>query len=138
MTIKKQHFWIDREYERIPVDIPCLVGLAGDTGLPAGIINLSAGGLKFGCNRDVFNQLLPEDQRVPGLVSDIEIDIEFRLPDAEGGTSETIRNRATIIHTERLAQDRYTLGVRFSGLDEADAGVIRSGIEVILARRDLP
>jgi hypothetical protein len=134
MTVNKQHFWIDREHDRISTEIPCRVGPAGDNGLQAVIINLSAGGLKFACTREVFNLLLPEDQRIPGQVSDVEMEIQFQLHNDDKKQPLSVRTRARIIHTERLAQDSYTLGVQFIALNEADDNGIKSCIRYMSAR----
>jgi hypothetical protein len=136
MTIKKQHFWIDREHERIATKMPCLIGPDSDNAKPAVIINLSAGGLKFACNREAFNLLLPEDQRIPGQVSDVEIGIQFKLPVAGENTPLAIHTRGRIIHTERLAQDSYTLGVQFIDLDENDGLAIAAHIRHVFANSE--
>lgn len=135
MTINKQHFWIDREHERISAEIPCQAGPVGGTRKPAVISNLSVGGLKFACNREVFNLLLPEDQRIPGQVSGVETDIHFQLHNPEREKPLDISTRARIMHTERLAQDRYTIGVQFIALRDAERGGIKSYIEAEVARK---
>ena len=134
MTVNKQHFWIDREHDRISTEIPCRVGPPGSDGMQAVIINLSAGGLKFACTREVFNLLLPEDQRIPGQVGDVEIALQFQLHNDDKAEPLAVSTRARIIHTERLAQDSYTLGVQFIALNEADDDGIRSCIRYMTAR----
>jgi hypothetical protein len=129
MTTNKQHFWIDREYERITTEISCQAGPLGGNRKTAVIINLSAGGLKFACNREVFNLLLPEDQRIPGQVIDVDIEIDFRLEYLGRENPLPVRTRARIVHTERLAQDRYTLGVQFIALGDAESRGIESYLQ---------
>lgn len=126
MTINKQHFWIDREYERIYTQIPCQAGPVGSARQPGVITNLSAGGLKFTCDRELFNLMLPEEQRIPGQVSDVEIDIHFRLRDPNREQALDIQTRARIIHTERLAQNSYTLGIQFIALRDAERDSIKA------------
>jgi hypothetical protein len=128
MAIKKQHFWIDRKHDRVITEIPCQVSPLSGSRKGATIINLAAGGLKFACTQEVFNLLLPEEQRIPGQVIDIDIDIQFQLQAAGRKKPLSIRTTARIIHTERLAQDSYTLGAQFIALHDAD---IR-GIELYL------
>jgi len=128
MAIKKQHFWIDRKHDRINTDIPCQVSPVSGNRKGATIINLSAGGLKFACTQEVFNLLLPEEQRIPGQVIDIDIEIQFQLQPTGIEKPLLVHTTARIIHTERLAQDSYTLGAQFIALHDAD---IR-GIELYL------
>lgn len=136
MTINKQHFWIDREHPRIAIELPCEAGPVGGARNPAIITDLSAGGLKFTCNRAVFKLLLPEDQRIPGQVSDVDIDIRFQLHNPGHNKPLAIRSRAHIIHTERLAQDSYTLGIQFIALQDSDRSGIMTFIEAALARTE--
>jgi hypothetical protein len=135
MTTKKQHFWIDREHERITTEITGEAGPAGGPRKPAVITNLSAGGLKFACDREAFNLMLPENQRIPGQVSDVEIDIQFELRTPDRENPFAICTRVRIIHTERLAQDSYTLGVQFIALSHADRDSLQSYLEAEAARR---
>jgi len=133
MSIKKQHFWIDREHVRITTRIPCQVGPVGGVKQGATIVNLSAGGLKFACTQAVFTLLLPEEQRIPGQVIDVDIGMHFQLQGADDDPV-TIDTAARIIHTERLAQDNYTLGVQFTALNDADTRVIETFIEKFAAQ----
>ena len=134
MAINKQHFWIDREHDRITTEISCQVCPAGGNRNTAIIINLSAGGLKFTCNRAVFNQLLPEDQRIPGQVSGVEIEIQFQLRVAGRKKPLTIRAQARLIYTERLAQDSFTLGAQFIALRETEIRGIENYMQQINAQ----
>ena len=117
---KKQHFWIDRKDGRINTDLTCRVGLEQGTPCTAQILNLSAGGLKFSCTEETIVHLLPEDQRTPGLVSDVIIEVRFQLPLAGRKKPALIQCNAGIVHTERLAQDVYHIGVQFLGLGDTD------------------
>ena len=134
MAIKKQHFWIDREHERITTETPCQVGPVGGSRQRAMIINLSAGGVKFSCNQDVFSLLLPEDQRIPGQVTDVDIEIHFQLQAAGRRKPLSIRTRARLIHTERLAQDSYTLGAKFLDMRDVDSRGIENYMQQVNAR----
>jgi hypothetical protein len=128
VDIKQQHLKIDRQYQRISTDLPCRAGLAGSKPSAVRILNLSIGGLKFSCRREAFHSLHPADQRTPGRVVDvmIELDFELQLP----GQPATIFNtRATVIHSERLSQDEFHIGVQFSGLDAATFEVLKAYIE---------
>ena len=116
----QQHLWINRKYERVGVDLPCELSFPGGGSVPVRILNLSVGGLKFSCDQDTFYRVLPEDQRTPGLVTGVEIAISFQIPSArEAPTS--LQLTVSVIHTERLAQDNYHVGVMFT--DMAKPGV---------------
>ena len=69
MSFKKQHLWIDRKDKRISLSLPCQVRGTDERACAGRIINLSAGGMKFACNRETFELLLPEGQRTPGMIS---------------------------------------------------------------------
>ena len=107
-----------RKHFRIKTDIPCVMGLRRDTLSPARIVDLSSGGLKFRCDRSTIHGILPEDQRTPGRVWDVEIEIHFTLQ--TGAPPEVVVDaRARVIHSERLAQDAFHVGVEFTELDAA-------------------
>ena len=72
--------------------------------------------------------MLPEDQRTPGRVVDVVIEIDFKLQPT-GQTAEDFHSRAKIIHSERLAQDEFHIGVQFIGMDDAALQVLRAWID---------
>jgi hypothetical protein len=95
--------------------------------MPVRILNLSIGGLKFSCGLQVINSILPEDQRTPGQILDVEMDLLFQLPQGEA-SALPIRTRARVVHSERLAQDEFHVGVQFMNLSEAISGPLESHI----------
>lgn len=115
---KQQHLRINRRYLRIDADIPCEVGVPGEKRRSARILNLSAGGLKFSCDQETFHRIIPEDQRTPGPVLDVEIEIQFALQPGEHRET-AFDTRASVVHSERLAQDLFHVGIQFSDLDNA-------------------
>jgi hypothetical protein len=123
----KQHLRIDRAHQRISADIPCRAGLPAGERSAARILNLSAGGLKFSCRRDAFYSMVPEDQRTPGRVVDVMIEVEFELQPS-GQPASGVQTQATIIHSERLAQDEFHIGVQFIGMDEETSRLLNSYI----------
>ena len=127
MAEKKQHLWIDRQYTRITTSLPCNITGPAIQPAPVEMLNLSAGGMKFSCSRSVFTNLLPENQRTPGLVLDVFVEIEFQLP-LSGEETHSIHTSATVIHTERLAQDCYHVGVQFVQPADRDVRVIEEYI----------
>ena len=92
------------------------------------MLNLSAGGLKFSCPQVAFADLLPAPQRTPGLVQDVEIEVQFQLALPGSTVPHTIKTAAVIIHTERLAQDCYHVGAQFNPLPDRDAQALESYI----------
>jgi hypothetical protein len=103
------------------------VRLPGADILPAVIINLSAGGLKFSGGRDTVHHILPRDQRTPGQVGIvIEIQFELQLPEQPRLAINVI---ARVIHSERLAQDVFHVGVQFINIDTAAVSMLKTYIE---------
>jgi len=96
------------------------------------ILNLSTGGLKFRCGMQVINSILPEDQRTPGQILDVDLDIAFDLPPVDDAPTLPVRARARVIHSERLAQDEFHVGVQFMDLERSLSGAIESYINVLL------
>jgi c-di-GMP-binding flagellar brake protein YcgR len=107
-----------RKHFRTHTDIPCEIGLHQPGPSSARILNLSAGGLKFGCDRATIHNILPEDQRTPGRVWDVRIEIHFTLQ-AGDRPAIPVSVNARVIHSERLAQDEFHVGVEFSEIDAA-------------------
>jgi len=95
------------------------------------IVNLSTGGLKFSCGLDTVHQILPKDQRTPGQVIGVTIEIQFDLqPPAQPRLS--LDAMARVIHSERLAQDVFHVGVQFIRIEEADLAALKSYIDANL------
>jgi len=110
----------------------CEVGSDACGGLqPVRILNLSIGGLKFSCGLRVINSILPEDQRTPGQILDVEMDISFELS-REDATVLPVRTRARVVHSERLAQDEFHVGVQFMELEASVAGTLETYINELL------
>lgn len=124
MAEKKQHFWIDRQHPRVNATQTCTVARLDGAAHTAQMLNLSAGGIKFSCSNETFIDLLPESQRTPGLVQNVLIKVQFRLAANNGGQLHDIKTQATVIHTERLAQDCYHVGAQFSELGEAEVSAL--------------
>jgi hypothetical protein len=127
----KQHFRIDRQHLRVATDMECEVG-GGDL-LPARIRNLSIGGLKFSCGLQVINSILPEDQRTPGQILDVEMDVSFAIPRGDAPVLP-VRTRAKVVHSERLAQDEFHVGVQFISLSDTAIGPLESYINELLEK----
>jgi c-di-GMP-binding flagellar brake protein YcgR len=113
----RQHLRSDRRYLRVKADIPCEVGPAGGEMNVALIHDLSCGGVKFSCNQHAVSNIFPDDQAPLGVVLDVYIEIHFRLH-PEDKSAAAIMSSAKVIHTERLAQDLYQVGVQFIDFDQ--------------------
>lgn len=114
----RQHLRSDRENFRVNVQIPCEVGPPGGEMNVALILDLSRGGVKFSGNQLVINSMFPENEAPLGVVLDVFINIHFNLSEEESPDS-LIKTGARVIHTERLAQDLFQVGVEFIDLTEA-------------------
>jgi c-di-GMP-binding flagellar brake protein YcgR len=131
----EQHLRINRRHRRIGVDIPCAAGLPGQDLAPARLRNLSIGGLKFECGQALIRQFLPQENRTPGMVEDVMLEVEFRLPDdAQGETP--VKTRARLAHYERLAQDRFHVGLQFRDISDAIHRKLDAYIDQCIAAAD--
>jgi c-di-GMP-binding flagellar brake protein YcgR len=128
----KQHLRIDRQHLRVATDLACEVG-GDECGGPQSvrILNLSIGGLKFSCGLRVINSILPEDQRTPGQILDVEMDISFDLSQG-GAPALPVRTRARVVHSERLAQDEFHVGVQFIDLEKTVSESVENYINHLL------
>ena len=82
------------------------------------MLDLSCGGVKFSCNQQVINSMFTESEAPLGVVLDVFINVHFNLSEDESLDS-LIKTGARVIHTERLAQDLFQVGVEFIDLTQA-------------------
>ena len=115
-TQEQQHFRSNRRHRRIRADLSCEIGQPSGKLFTAQILDISIGGLKFSCCHDTVNNIIPEGERTVGLIMDAGIDIQFKLPSDKKRTT-AIKTGARIIHSERLAQDVFHVGVKFNSLN---------------------
>ncbi|MEN8207108.1 MAG: PilZ domain-containing protein [Pseudomonadota bacterium] len=115
-TEGQQHFRSNRRHLRIRTDLFCEVGPPGGQLSTAQILDISIGGLKFSCSHETVNNIIPDGERTVGLIMDAGIDIQFKLPSDNESTTD-IKTSARIIHSERLAQDVFHVGIQFNTLN---------------------
>ena len=113
----EQHLRINRRHRRIETTLPCEVGSPGEALASVQLLNLSVGGLKFECGLEQVNRLLPEEQRIPGTVMDVMLEVRLKLQ-AGGARATNITGKARLVHYERLAQDRFHVGIALVDLDK--------------------
>jgi c-di-GMP-binding flagellar brake protein YcgR len=124
---KRQHF-------RLNIELPCALRLPNGDTLTARILNLSAGGLMLRCGRDTLYRILPRDQRTPGQVTGVMTRISFDLqPPSLPPLS--VDATARLIHSERLAQDVFHVGVQFTRLDGVATESLITSIEAYRAQQ---
>jgi hypothetical protein len=123
-----------RQYFRLDTEIPGTVRLPKGEILPATIVNLSVGGLKFSCGRDTVHQILPKDQQTPGQITGVMIEIQFDLQPSEQPRL-SLNTRARVIHSERLAQDVFHVGIQFTHIDESDVMALKGYIDATLSQQ---
>ncbi len=114
---KRKNLRSDRKCFRIKTEFPCEVGPAGGSMIAAQILDLSYGGLKFSCDLQTIKAIFPQDQAAVGMILDAEIEVHFRLP-TESKRATAIKARVRVVHSERLAQDLFNVGVQFLGLNQ--------------------
>lgn len=117
-----------RQYFRLDTDIPCTVRLPRGENLPAVVLNLSVGGVKLRCSRDTAHHILPRDQRIPGQVLGVTIELQFDLQSLRE-ERRSFTATARVIHSERLAQDVFHVGVHFLDLGETERATLQGHIE---------
>ncbi|MDX1696811.1 MAG: PilZ domain-containing protein [Thiohalobacterales bacterium] len=131
----KQHFALNRRHDRVETDIPCRLGLPGGRQHDATILNLSVGGLKLACNRSTYVAIIPEDQHTPGQISDVRANIRFTLRPVNR-KAMALNLTAMVVHSERLAQDTYHIGLHFVEIGKTDSNRLESYIGEALSARN--
>lgn len=126
------HLWIDRKHFRIASDLHCKVGPSDSKVTAARILDLSIGGLKFSCDRASIKKIIPESQQAHGLIIRAEIVVHFTIK-LQGKRASVIKTPARIIHSERLAQDLFHVGIQFLGLESTAASKLETYIEELIA-----
>lgn len=128
-TDAQQHFRSNRKHHRVHPALPCEVGQPGGELFAAKILDISVGGLKFSCSQETVNNIIPDGERTVGLIMDVEVEVQFSLP-SDNKSATVIKNGASIIHSERLAQDLYHVGIQFNTLN----GNVRSQLEAFIEK----
>ena len=123
-----------RQFFRVDTEIPGTVRLPKGEILPTTIVNLSVSGLKFSCGRDTVHQILPKDQQTPGQITGVMIEIQFDLQPLEQ-PQRSLNTRARVIHSERLAQDVFHVGIQFIHIDESDVMALKDYIDATLSQQ---
>jgi len=108
--------------------LSCEVGQPGGKLSAARVLDISIGGLKFSCSHETVSNIIPDGERTVGLIMDAVINIQFTLPSDKKRTTTTKIN-ARIIHSERLAQDVFHVGIQFNTLSINDLRQMEAYIE---------
>ena len=111
----QQHFRSNRKHRRIHAALSCQVGSPGGKLSAAQVLDLSIGGMKFSCSQDVVSLIIPEGMRTVGLIMDVDINILLKLP-TDKKRATVIKSAARLVHSERLSQDEFHVGVNFTSL----------------------
>jgi hypothetical protein len=127
-TQEQQHFRSNRRHRRIRAALSCEVGQPGGKLSAAQVLDISIGGLKFSCSHETVSNIIPDGERTVGLIMDAVINIQFTLPSDKKRTT-TIKINARIIHSERLAQDVFHVGIQFNTLSINDLRQLEAYIE---------
>lgn len=135
---KHQHLRIDRKHFRIATDLPCKVGPSDSKVTTARVLDLSIGGLKFSCDRTTIKKIIPESQQALGLILGVEVVVHFTIKQ-QGKRPSAIKTPARVIHSERLAQDLFHVGIQFLELESIVASTLETYIgELMAAARTAP
>ena len=109
--------------------MPCEVGQPGGKLFAAKVLDISIGGLKFSCSQETVNSIIPDGERTVGLIMDVEVEVQFSLP-SDNKSTTVIKTGASIIHSERLAQDLFHVGIQFNTLNSN----VRRQLEVFIEK----
>ena len=123
-----KHLRSNRLDLRIKTDIPCEVGLKGNDFAPVQILDLSLGGMNFSCGQQTIKPILPDEEGGVGLIMDATIEVNFKLP-SPGKRATAINTNARLIHSERLAQDVFHVGIQFISLNKTAISKLEAFIE---------
>ncbi|GAH05654.1 unnamed protein product, partial [marine sediment metagenome] len=80
-----------------------------------------------GCDHQTIQQITPEEGGV-GLIVDTTIEVKFKLP-SPNKRATAIKTNARLIHSERLAQDLFHVGVEFVTLNRTAVSKLEAFIE---------
>ena len=94
----------------------------------AQILDISVGGLKFSCSQKTVNDIIPDGERTVGLILDVEVDVQFQLP-FDSKPTAAVKTTARIVHSERLAQDVFHVGIQFNRLGTTELSQLEAYIE---------
>lgn len=128
----KQHFALDRKYDRISTEIPCRLSLPGEREYQGTVINLSAGGLRLACNLETYEAIIPAEQRTPGQVIDVHVEIKFVLQPVNQSPVD-MQLGAMVIHSERLAQDNFHIGIQYKDISKSDLNLLEEYVQLATA-----
>ena len=99
-----------RRYVRVAADFAVELLAKEECTVLARTADLSEGGVKIICDQAAAFTLLPPDQRTPGPVYGVEL--ELRLFDQDG-TETLLESRCRLVFFRRLAQDSFHFGLEF-------------------------
>jgi len=122
------HLRIDRKHFRIDADLPCKVGPSDSNVMAARVLDISIGGLKFSCDLATIKKIIPESKQALGLILGVEVVLQFTIK-LQGKRPSAIKTKARVIHSERLAQDLFHVGIQFLDLDTATVIRLEAWIE---------
>lgn len=94
----------------------------------AQILDISVDGLKFSCSHETVNDIIPDGEKIVGLILGVEIDVHFSLP-SDNEHDAAINTTARIVHSERLAQDVFHVGIQFNTLSTSAFTQLQAYIE---------
>jgi len=131
MTSDQPPFRNLRQHERVSTRLDCQVATPAGASFDATIFDMSAGGLRIACDRPAYEKLIPANQRIPGLVHDVSATIRFSLKTGNGRAS-SITAEVDVVHTIRLAQDSFHLGVKIRDMSRDDRGRLEKYVTALL------
>jgi hypothetical protein len=96
------------------------------------VLDLSIGGLKFSCNHATIKRIMPNEQQPLGMILGVEMVVHFNIK-LGNKRPVAIKTPARVVHTERLAQDLFHVGIQFLGLDTSTTNHLETYIGELMA-----
>jgi hypothetical protein len=121
--------WDRRIYPRYETDIPVELTTAQGDVIAARMLDISLGGMMIGCDLRTAHEILPEDQRTPGQVVFVEVDVRCLLPRDPPQAGAGFEAHCKVAYSRRLAQNDFNIGLSYAGMSEDDQTRLERYIE---------
>ena len=115
-----------RNSVRYPINLSIELELENGTTLSVKTINISRSGLQFRCDSWVANKIEPRGIQNHSL-DHIDLKIFAKLPFMN---ENNLHAHGPVEYTQRLSQEEYIIGVKFTGLEGSNGEILEQFIEL--------
>ncbi len=110
---------------RVKSTLRAQLSVRGANTQPVLIEQISEVGLDFLCDAGAQCRIMPEEQKIPGPVFDVYVDIAFWLPNSD----RELQTRCQVLFCRRLSQNSYRFGCEFHQLSDADQELLQDFVQ---------